>query len=267
MKFKNAFLFDYLQRAPLPLALERTLECELLSQQKFEKPVLDIGCGEGLFAAVLFDEKIDVGIDPDSKELEMAKNFDMYGELICCKGNKIPKPDNTFNTIFSNSVLEHIPEIDSVIREAHRLISRDGNFYVTLPTNFFEHYSLTNVFLVKLGMKRTASKFRIFFNSFWKHYHCYDEKGWKEIFERNGFSVLNSVQYGTKFQCLFNDFLVPFSVPSYFTKKILNRWVLFPKIRLAFVRFLFFLSGISGKKNIKSGIKDGGLIFLHLKKS
>ena len=63
MKFKNNFLYNYLKEAPVALSVERSLECEILSNQEFKYPILDLGCGEGVFANMLFDEKIDVGID------------------------------------------------------------------------------------------------------------------------------------------------------------------------------------------------------------
>ncbi len=69
MKFKDDFFRRYLGEAPVPLAIERSLECAILSRQRFDAPILDIGTGEGMFAYVLFDGKIDVGIDPDAREL------------------------------------------------------------------------------------------------------------------------------------------------------------------------------------------------------
>src|SRR4051812_12209599 len=98
MRFKNNFLANYLTRAPAPLALERAFECEILSKQKFTHPILDIGCGEGLLAYILFDEEVDVGIDPNAKELERAKAFGIYNELIQCFGDNVPKASNSFKT-------------------------------------------------------------------------------------------------------------------------------------------------------------------------
>src|SRR5579872_4953725 len=108
MRLNDEFFKNFLLEAPLPLALERTLECKILSTQKFQRPILDIGCGEGIFAKKLFNEKIDVGIDPNPSELERAQSYDAYDELIQCWGDQIPKKDGTFNTILSNSVMEHI---------------------------------------------------------------------------------------------------------------------------------------------------------------
>ena len=55
--------------------------------------VLDIGCGEGLFANIVFDEKIETGIDPNLTELERANELGGYSELLECNGNNIPKPE------------------------------------------------------------------------------------------------------------------------------------------------------------------------------
>lgn len=265
MKFKNNFFKNYLKVAPVPLALERTLECEILSKRVFARPILDIGCGEGLFADILFDEKIDVGIDPNERELNRAKEFDKYNELIKCFGNEIPKQSGSFKTVFSNSVLEHIPDIEPVLKEAYRLLANDGNFYVTLPTNMFDRYGVISRVLVTVGLKNTASRFRIFYNSFWRHYHYYDASSWKNLFEKNGFKVVEIVEYGTRKICTMNDFLTPFSISALLLKKQFNRWTLFPSLRLV-LTFPFRL--LVGYKDIQDaiGIKNGGLIFLHLKK-
>jgi SAM-dependent methyltransferase len=265
MRFKNNFFNNYLKEAPLPLALERSFECEILSKQKFIHPILDIGCGEGLFATILFNEKIDVGIDPDEKELKRAKDFNMYTELIKCFGNKIPKESCSFNTIFSNSVLEHIPDIEAVLKEAYRLLAADGNFYITVPTDRFDQYSVVNQLLKVLGLKKASLNFRKFFNSFWKHYHYYDLSGWKNLAERNGFKVVEMKEYESKSICLLNDFMTPFSVPSLIIKKIFNKWTLFPSVRtITLFPVRLFIRHSLFTRNI--GIKEGGLIFIHLRK-
>ena len=80
--FRSDFLANYTACAPLALAFERTLECRILSQQRFERPILDLGCGDGLFARVLFAEPIDTGVDPSEQELRKADRTGLYQELI-----------------------------------------------------------------------------------------------------------------------------------------------------------------------------------------
>src|SRR4051794_9388664 len=104
MKFNDGFLASYIGVAPLALAFERVMECRILSSMPFERPILDIGCGEGLFARMLFAEKIDTGIDPNPHEIARAREWGVYTELLVCKGDAIAKPDGHYRTIFSNSV-------------------------------------------------------------------------------------------------------------------------------------------------------------------
>jgi ubiquinone/menaquinone biosynthesis C-methylase UbiE len=265
MEFNNNFLKTYLIDAPLPLALERTLECNILSKKSFPRPILDIGCGEGLFAKKLFKEKIDVGIDPNPKELRRAKSYDAYDELIQCKGDRIPKKDGLFNTIFSNSVLEHIPEIDSVLAEAHRLLSAEGTLYLTLPTNRFEQYTVTYQLLKKLKLGRLQKRYAQGFNQFWAHYHCYSTDEWSAKFKQNGFEVVEVQEYASKKTCLFNALSAPCSIIPFITKKTSNRWIVLPAIRrLTSSALHFIFKSYALERPVAPG--EGGLVFFSLKK-
>jgi len=265
IQFRNSFLKNYLEEAPLPLALERSLECEILSQQNFIRPILDIGCGEGVFAHILFAEKIDIGIDPNSEEINKAREYEAYHELICCKGDAIPKENESFNTIFSNSVMEHIKELEPVLVEAARLLKKEGYLYLTLPTNRFEEFTFLNQVLCFLRLNNLAKKFRTFFNNFWKHYHCYEKKDWETIFNKNGFKVVKSFEYGSRKFCTINDMLAPLCFPSFVTKKITNRWFAFPLFEKVFSKVKYFIFGKMISLN-EIDIKEGGLIFFQLKK-
>jgi ubiquinone/menaquinone biosynthesis C-methylase UbiE len=264
MKFKNNFLYPYLKESPAPLAIERTFECEILSKQTFERPILDVGCGEGLFAHILFDEKIDVGIDPQKRELERCKHYGMYEELMECYGDNIPKPDKSFQTIFSNSVMEHIPQLDPVLKECHRLLADNGRMFLTLPTDKFETYTVAYYFVSLFG-KKAQTSYRKFFNKFWQHYNYHSLEGWREVFERNGFKIQNHREYNPRNVCVLNDFLVPFSLFFLVNKKLFNRWILIPPLRVisASIAHLFYKSVVP--KNLDKK-ENGGLIFFELVK-
>jgi ubiquinone/menaquinone biosynthesis C-methylase UbiE len=264
--FNENFFENYLKHAPLPLAVERTQECMLLSKHKFESPILDIGCGDGIFADMLFSKMIDVGVDPNSKELQRAQKTNKYSELIQCYGDNIPKPDGSFKTIFSNSVMEHIPDIKPVLNEAYRLLDNDGRLYLTLPTYLFDKYTFGYQILNKLGLKSVAKKFSNFFNKFWNHYHYYDVAGWRELFNEVGFIVDFEQEYGKKSMCMFNDFMAFFSLPSLFARKIANRWFWSDKWRNKYLKMLTPIIPLSFK-NIETQIGQGGLIFFVLRKN
>ena len=231
MRYKDNVFHRYLSNAPLPLALERLMECRIYLSRNLVRPILDLGVRRGLFARMLFAEKVDTGIDPDPAEIERARASEAYSELIQCGGDSIPKPDGYYNTIFSNSVLEHIPNLEPVFREANRVLAIGGRFYFTVPSDWFEQYTGINKLLCGMHMTGVAAKYRSFFNRFWKHYHYYSIEKWESVAKQAGFVVVESFSYDPEFLCLLNDLLVPFALPSFLAKKFLNRWVFFPGFR------------------------------------
>lgn len=266
MRFKKDFFSNYLKFAPVSLALERSLECEIFLKQVFEHPVLDLGCGDGLFAFILFDDKVDTGIDPNPREVKRATQYAIYSEQINCLGDKIPKPDGSYKTVYSNSVLEHIPDLEPVLKEVHRILSTGGNFYVTVPTHLFQTYTVGSRFLTTLGLSRLAIKYEHFYNSFWSQIHCYTPAKWAELFERNGFKVVNVIEYGSKKTSLIYGLFIPLAFWDWLMKKLFNRWTICPGLRKIFTWPVYSAIG----RNFFTdaiGIKNGGLVFFKLEKA
>ena len=264
MKINTKFLENYATQAPLALAFERVMECRILSRQTFERPILDIGCGEGLFAHVLFTEKIDTGIDPNARELQRAHALGGYHELIECFGDSIPRSDGAYQTVLSNSVVEHIPNLGPVLREAFRLLAPGGRLYLTVPSDRFDEYSLISQVLGLCRLTGLQRRFRAFYNRFWAHYHFYTPARWTEIVKSCGFEVVEVHSYGPKQVCLMDDMLTPFGIVARFTNSIFNRWTLVPRLRrvllapmLAFVRV-----ALDGADKCEAG----GLVFIAARK-
>jgi ubiquinone/menaquinone biosynthesis C-methylase UbiE len=254
------FLKTYARLTPLALAFERSLECTILARMTFEKPILDVGCGDGIFASVLFDEQIDTGIDPNAVELEHAAKLGCYSKLIQCRGGAIPEPDGQYRTIFSNSVLEHIPDMTSVLTEAYRLLSPGGMLYLTVPTDRFERASVISRLLSTFWLHETDQKFRQFYNRFWNHYHCYTPERWSEIIGASGFRIETIRPYDPPNVCTLNDLLVPFGLFGFMLKRKINKWTFFPSLRQTFFAPVapiarWLLRGADRAEN-------GGLVFI-----
>jgi SAM-dependent methyltransferase len=264
VKFKDNILVSYASMAPLALALERYLECQIYRNLTLERPILDLGCGDGLYAWALFAEPVDTGIDPNPRELETASRLGAYRELIACAGHSVPKPDGSYRTVFSNSVLEHIETLEPVFREVHRLLAPGGRFYFTVPSNRFDEYSVVNRLLSAMGLTRLAARWRRRYNAFWRHYHCYAASEWEQRGRRCGFTVVESRTYDPRRVCTLNDALVPFGLPAFACKRLLNRWVLFPALRRVWIAPVCLLA----ERFLRGGqrAEEGGLVFVALEK-
>ncbi|MBN1874927.1 MAG: methyltransferase domain-containing protein [Anaerolineae bacterium] len=155
-------LLDQYWFAP-PVALWRAVELRVLAAEPFVHPILDLGCGDGLIAQVLFkadkgarsetglsemgseidagkyraEAPIDVGFDPWWAQLRQASASGMYKHVQQALGDTLPYPDGMFATVFSNSVLEHIPDLPPVLQEVARVLRPGGRFLATVPSDAF----------------------------------------------------------------------------------------------------------------------------------
>jgi SAM-dependent methyltransferase len=255
----------YLQYAPNALAVERSWEIDLLSQETFKHPILDVGCGEGIFGKILASSPIEFGLDPNAREIARAKSLGAYSQLIQANGNRIPLENESVQTVISNSTLEHIRNLDDVIKEIHRVLERKGHLYVTLPTDKFDHYALIPLTLEKLRLNNLAGVYRKQFNRFWAHYNYMHPDEWEKYFSNFGFEVEEKIGYGKKWACVLNELTVPFSIIAFLNKKILNRWTVYNNVKKVYsfpIRKLFEKTS----SNFIEELDKSGLVYLKLVK-
>jgi len=265
MLFRSNFLRRYLEIAPAALAIERTLECEILSSCRFDRPILDVGCGDGVFAAILCGERIDTGIDSSAAEIERAKRHNCYNELIVCSGACVPKPDGTYRTIFSNSVLEHIPDIKPVLRELRRLLATGGRLYVTIPTDWWEKSVFPARVLHAVGLHELGERYARFYNRFWHQYHALPETCWTALFAEAGFTVRAAQHYAPPNMTSLLDILTPAAGPAMVSKRLLGRWIALPHLRKTLIPILYpVIAALTAFCRRQSG---GTLLFLALSPS
>jgi SAM-dependent methyltransferase len=187
-----------------------------------------------------------------------------YQELIHCYGDSIPRPDSSYMTVISNSVLEHIPDLSPVFKEIFRILHPGGYLYFTVPTQLFEQFSAVSRILRSLGFIRLALRYEGSYNKFWKQTNCFPPDLWRKTIESHGFEVVEIFTYDPKDICTLNDLLVPFSVFSYINKKLSNRWILFPSLRRIWVSWL--TPSISKMLIGADRSPEGGLVFISARK-
>ncbi len=97
---------------------------------------LDLGCGDGKLTALICDRtgpRRLVGIDLDPLETQAAERSGLYEAVHCGPAHRVPENDQSFDFVISNSVIEHIPELEPVLQEVTRVLRPGGRFLFTVP--------------------------------------------------------------------------------------------------------------------------------------
>ncbi len=121
------------------LALWRGAEIAALREQQYERPVLDLGCGDGIVTSMVLSE-VDFGVDPDPAALRQAAGRGIYGKLISARAEEMPIVAESIATVLSNSVVEHLTQLDSVLAAIARVLRPGGRFIFTTPALFFNRW-------------------------------------------------------------------------------------------------------------------------------
>ncbi|MBA7498656.1 Ubiquinone biosynthesis O-methyltransferase, mitochondrial [subsurface metagenome] len=95
------------------------------------KKVLEIGCGSGI-DAIEFAKAgaLVTATDITDSAVELTKSLaneaGVEVRVIKVPADKMPYRDNSFDCVYSYGVLHHILDVDSVLKEAHRLLKPNG---------------------------------------------------------------------------------------------------------------------------------------------
>ncbi len=154
------------------------------SRHSIVRPLLDLGCGDGSFAAVLF-QHVEVGVDIDPDALDIARRFKIYGSLVQSPSEKIAVESCTVGTVISNSVLEHVSNLPPILGEVNRILKAHGIFIFTVPVLQFARD------LEKFFGRAESDKI----NADFVHRNLHEVTDWERMLANSGFTVRTIHQY------------------------------------------------------------------------
>lgn len=166
-------------------------------------PMLDLGCGDGTYLSVML-ERIGMpvdpetgdaspvhGLDPQAHEIEKARKTGIYHELFISTSSAIPLPDASVRTVFSNSVVEHIPDKTGTIREVARVLLPGGRYLFSVPSpDFFAHFPFRGWLERRLG-SRAAQAWTDLINWKFKHVTLQSSEAWRRDLASAGLDLID----------------------------------------------------------------------------
>jgi ubiquinone/menaquinone biosynthesis C-methylase UbiE len=225
----DEILWMHLSSLPYFRGMLRAVEHSFYAEMNLERPILDMGAGDGHFASVVFAEPVEVGLDPWRKPIEEARQRGVYQLLTQANGDRIPFTDASFETVISNSVLEHIAEIDPVLQDIGRVMEPGGVFVFCVPNQRFLRDLWGQGILDRVGLHRLATHYNRFFNRVARHEHLDAPEVWIKRLENAGFKVEKYWHYFPVRAMHMLERGHLFGLPNLLWKKTTGRWVLIQK--------------------------------------
>lgn len=209
-------------------ALLRAVEAREYQDIPLEQPILDLGCGDGHFVTTAFESQIDIGLDPWKGPLRLAAKRKSYRVAVHGQGAHLPFPDGYFSSAMSNSVLEHIKDLDQVLKEVARVLKPGTKFVFCVPNHRFLTNLSVSSFFDSIRLNGLAEVYRKFFNRISRHHHCDDLNTWQERLERAGFSVEEQWDYFSPAATHVLEWGHYFGLPSLVIHFLFRRWIIAP---------------------------------------
>jgi SAM-dependent methyltransferase len=99
--------------------------------------VLDLGCGDGAFAAELAGAGAQpVGVDVSEEAVRRARaaqpNIDFH---LVEAGAPLPFEDASFDVVWAGEVIEHVLDVAGLLSEVRRVLRPEGRLLVTTPNH------------------------------------------------------------------------------------------------------------------------------------
>lgn len=187
-------------------ALWRVFEAEVVvAHLQANGRGLDLGCGDGTLAPVLFSglngSVCWTGLDIDPGEVGMARRNGAHRFLIAASAAAIPTLEDSFDVVFSNSALEHMPRLEEAVAQAARTMRTGGRFVFTVPTSEFHRHLLWPCGFRTLGLRETARRYERHLDRRIHHVNYLSALEWRELLAKHGLTIVREESYLSRRAC------------------------------------------------------------------
>lgn len=149
---------------------------------KDNQRILDVGCGDGLFAEHISDKNYKVGVDFIPESENTKKNFVKFFQYDLNKG--LPdelKSEEKFDYILFLDILEHLLDYDKLLIDAKKFLKKDGKIIISLP-NIANIYVRLNLLIGRYPLADKGILDRT-------HLHCFTYRIIKQIVKKHKYTV------------------------------------------------------------------------------
>ena len=108
--------------------------------------ILDVGCGDGIFAR-FFRNSLNgdfsyIGTDISIERCCLGKDENPEEDFIQSQAELLPFKDESFDLVFANGLLHHVPDYKRVLEEMWRVCKNGGVVVLIEPNRYFPGFAL-----------------------------------------------------------------------------------------------------------------------------
>lgn len=199
--------------------------------------ILDLWCGRGNNEYWIYDKNnTTTGVDIEKKNISICKKKFPKHDFILVDWSKLPFKNESFDIIQSLDVLEHVNDLEAIIKEAIRVLKKWGKFIIEVPywesekilhklnnkyfsqihhMRVFKKWEMKNI-MKNLWMNLSVEKKIKHFNHVWLEFYF---KNWSSIINQN-WNMNISKLLRLKFILLYLPYFVIYKI---FKKRFDNR--------------------------------------------
>jgi SAM-dependent methyltransferase len=194
-----------------------------------EPPVLDVGCGDGLFAALALDAGAHAGVDVDRARLREALGYRAHRIYLCASAERLPVASESCGSVLANCVLEHVEDVEAALAEIARVLRPGGRLLFGVPGPQFGPFLLGSTLLARVGARALGDAYAGWFHRHSRHHHVCPPETWIELLARRGLEVERWRPYMSARAHRAFDLAHYASVPRWLRWRLTGRWVARPR--------------------------------------
>ncbi len=221
----------YYSFAPTALAVRECARLRAVRRIDLPEPILDVGCGDGLFARLAYPGRQVWGIDVNLDEVKRAQATQAYRTLVCGNISGVQLPEAFFGSAIANCSLEHVVDLPGALRNIRRSLRIGAKFVLIVPNPSWVSQLGTVEFLEKLGLHALARAYGDGLDRVFAHRHLYDADTWQRLIEEAGFASVKVEPLVDRATSHVFEYALAPSLVGYVVKKLTGRWVLLPMAR------------------------------------
>lgn len=221
----------YYAFAPAALAIRECVRLRAVRELDLPEPLLDVGCGDGLFARLAYPDKQAWGIDINPTEVQRAQRTASYRTLICGNIVNVHLPEGFFGSAIANCSLEHVPDLHGALVNIRRALRPGARFVLIVPTPDWTYQLALPEALRSVGLVGLSRAYGDALDRVFSHVHLYDEAGWRDHLARAGFALVETRPIAGRPTSWAFDFMLYPSLLGYVMRKLTGRWIAMPALR------------------------------------